>query len=63
MFLGEKERLYSQLFQGFMVTVPECLRVFKKRDQADLKTMPGSANCLTDSGSGLSLAVAGINLN
>jgi hypothetical protein len=63
MFLSEKESLYPQLFQGFMFTVPECLRVFEKRDEADLKTMPGSASCLTDSGGRLSFAVPGINLN
>jgi len=55
MFLGEKESLYPQLFQGFIFTVPECLRVFKKRNEADLKTVPGSASCLTNSGSGLPL--------
>lgn len=62
-FLGEKESLYPQLFQGFVFTVLECLRALEKRDEADLETVPGSANCLTNSGSGLSFAVAGINLN
>jgi hypothetical protein len=41
-FLGEKESLYPQLFQGFIFAIPECFRVFEKRDEADFETMPGS---------------------
>jgi hypothetical protein len=63
MFLGEKESLYPQLFQGFILTVAEHLWIFKKREEADLETVPGSTGSLTDGGSGLSFAGPGIDLN